>query len=156
MEILLHLLGFTCLVLGLGGAVLPLPGPPLSFLGILLLHGTHKIQFSDTFLWSWGLITVGSVILDYYAPIYTAKKLGGTSWGTWGATLGMMVGLFLGPIGLFLGAFGGALLGELLQGISLDRALKVAFGTFVGFAAGMILKLVICGYLLIAAISAYF
>ncbi|MFN4086323.1 MAG: DUF456 domain-containing protein [Spirosomataceae bacterium] len=156
MEILLHVVGFLCLAVGLAGAVLPLPGPPLSFIGILVLHTTEKVQFSDTFLWTWGLITVASVIFDYYAPIFTAKKLGGSKWGTWGATIGMLIGLFLGPLGLFIGAFIGALLGELLQGVTLEKATKVALGTFIGFAAGIILKLTICGYLLFEAISAYF
>lgn len=156
MEILLHVLGFLCLLIGLAGAILPLPGPPLSYLGILILHSSEKLQFSSLFLWSWGIITVLSVVIDYYAPIYTAKKLGGTSWGTWGATLGLVVGLFLGPIGIFVGAFTGALIGELLQGIPLQQALKVSMGTFLGFAAGIILKLGICVYLLVAAILAYF
>ena len=132
MDILLHILGFLCLLVGLAGAVLPLPGPPLSFVGILCLHFTDQIEFSDTFLWSWGLITLFSVVIDYYAPIYTAKKLGGTTWGTWGATLGLVIGLFLGPLGIFIGAFVGALVGELLQGTPQNQALKVAFGTFIG------------------------
>lgn len=156
MELLLHILGFVCLLVGLAGAVLPLPGPPLSFVGILLLHFTDKIEFSSTFLYSWGLITLLSVIVDYYAPIFTAKKIGGSTWGTWGATIGMLVGLFLGPMGLFLGAFVGALGGELLQGTDSSRAFKIALGTFLGFAAGIALKLCICLYLLGAAIGAYF
>jgi uncharacterized protein len=156
MDFIFHVLGFLCLVIGLAGAVLPLPGPPLSFMGILFLHSSEKIQFSESFLWSWGIITLVSVVLDYYAPIYTAKKLGGSSWGTWGATIGMVVGLFFGPLGMFLGAFLGAFIGEIGQGVASQQALKVAFGTFLGFAAGIILKISICLYLFCAAIWAYF
>jgi len=156
MDLILHILGFICLLIGLAGAILPLPGPPASFVGILLLQATEKLHFSDTFLWSWGIITLVSVGLDYYAPIYTAQKVGGTKWGTWGASIGMLVGLFLGPMGLFIGAFVGAWVGELAQGASANQALKVAFGTFLGFAAGIILKLCICIYLLGAALVAYF
>ena len=37
MDIVLLIIGFLLLLVGLAGAVLPLPGPPLSFVGIIVL-----------------------------------------------------------------------------------------------------------------------
>ena len=45
MEIILIITAFTCIVVGIIGSVLPvLPGVPLSYAGILLLHFTEKVQ----------------------------------------------------------------------------------------------------------------
>ena len=49
MDILLIILGILCLLTGLAGCFLPvLPGPPVSYAGLLLLHFTDKIHFSTT------------------------------------------------------------------------------------------------------------
>ena len=47
MDIFLIILGVLCLLAGLAGCFLPvLPGPPVSYVGLLLLHFTDKIHFS--------------------------------------------------------------------------------------------------------------
>ena len=47
MEIILIILGIICLVVGLLGCVLPmLPGPPVAYAAMLLLHFTERVQFS--------------------------------------------------------------------------------------------------------------
>ena len=47
MDIFLIILGAICLVIGILGCVLPvLPGVPLAYCGLLLLHATDKVQFS--------------------------------------------------------------------------------------------------------------
>ena len=44
MDILLIILGMLCLLVGLAGCFLPvLPGPPVSYAGLLLLHFTDKV-----------------------------------------------------------------------------------------------------------------
>ena len=49
MDIFLIILGILCLLGGLLGCILPmLPGPPLAYAGMLLLHFTDKVQFSIT------------------------------------------------------------------------------------------------------------
>lgn len=51
MDIFLIILGVLCLLAGLAGCFLPvLPGPPVSYVGLLLLHFTDKIHFSTTHL----------------------------------------------------------------------------------------------------------
>lgn len=156
MEILLLILGVAALLVGLAGAVLPLPGPPLSFAGLLLLKGSGYADVSTPALVVIGVITLVITVLDYYVPIWGVRKFGGTSYGAWGTTLGLIVGLFIPvPGGLFLGAFFGAFAGELIAGLSHQNALKAAFGSFLGFLAGMFMKVMLClmmiGYAVMAA-----
>lgn len=55
MDILLIILGILCLIVGLAGCILPMiPGPPVAYAGLLLLHFTDKAQFSTTqLLYGW-------------------------------------------------------------------------------------------------------
>lgn len=145
MDILLFVAGIACLLTGLAGAILPLPGPPLSFAGLILLHISKFAEFSNTVLYSLGFVTVVIAVLDYYIPIWGTKKFGGTRYGAIGATLGLLVGFFFIPaIGMFVGTFLGALLGELIGGAEIKSALKSAVGSFVGFLTGIVMKVILC------------
>lgn len=144
MDILLLILGTLALLVGTVGAVLPLPGPPLSYLGLIFIHFTKFADFSATLLWVLGLLTAVILILDYYIPIWGTKKLGGTKYGSWGSAIGMLVGLFMGPLGLFIGAFAGAFVGELIAGTNFNTSIRAAAGTFLGFAVGILMKLTLC------------
>ncbi|SOE23347.1 hypothetical protein SAMN06298216_3735 [Spirosomataceae bacterium TFI 002] len=153
MDIVLLVLAVVMLIVGLIGAVLPLPGPPLSFLGIITLHYSKYAQFSDELLWALGLATVLITLLDYYVPIWGTKKFGGTKAGTRGSTAGLIIGMFFGPFGIFIGAFVGALLGEFLMGDK-QNALKAAIGSFAGFAAGIVMKVSLCFIMIFYAAKA--
>lgn len=145
MDILLLILGVAGLLVGLAGAVLPLPGPPLSYAGLLCLHFSKYAQFSQGVLISLGILTAVVAVLDYYVPIWGTKKFGGTQAGAWGATAGVVIGFFIIPaIGVFLGAFLGALVGELIGGAKFNDALKSAIGSFVGFLTGIVMKVLLC------------
>lgn len=152
MDILLLVLGILALLIGTIGAVLPLPGPPLSYLGLIFIHVTKYAEFSSTSLWVLGVLTAIILVLDYYIPIWGTKKLGGTKYGSWGSAIGMLVGLFLGPLGLFIGAFAGALVGEILAGTEFNTSLRAAMGTFLGFAVGILMKLTL-GFVMIFYVS---
>ena len=79
MDALLVILGIVCIIAGIVGSVLPaLPGLPLSYGGILLLHFTEKIQFSVEFLIFWAIIVIAVSLLDYYIPIWGTKIFGGS------------------------------------------------------------------------------
>ncbi len=153
------------LLLGLIGGVLPvLPGPPLSFAGMILLHLSRFANFSTELLWIFGFIAVGVQILDYIVPAWGTKKFGGTKYGTWGSVIGLIVGVFilpsiivLGPFGLFgiiAGPFFGALIGEKIGGMDSDGAMKAAFGSFIGFLAGTFMKVITSIAIIIACIIA--
>jgi len=146
MEVLLYILGGIFLLVGLLGAVLPvLPGPPISYVGLLIFHFTDKFEYSTNFLILWGLITALVTLLDYVIPLWGTKKFGGTKMGIRGATAGLIVGIFFfPPIGIILGPFFGAMIGELIQNSDdFNKAVKSAFGSLVGFLAGTGLKLAV-------------
>lgn len=159
MDVILIILGAICLLLGLIGCVAPvLPGVPLSYLGLLLLHWTDRAQFSWQFLTIWAVVVIVIQVLDYFIPAWGTKKFGGSKYGVWGSTIGLFVGLFMGPWGIIVGPFVGAVLGELLyfnrqpqdrieqaENTNFNRALRAGFGSFIGLLTGTILKLICCG-----------
>lgn len=82
-------------------------------------------------------------ILDYLIPGIGAKRFGGSKKGATGATLGLIIGLVVPiPLGFVIGAFVGALIGELIHDPKdFKRAIRSAFGSFVGFLASTTMKL---------------
>ena len=146
MDILLIILGVLCILIGLIGCILPaLPGPPLSYAGLLLLHFTKYAQFSTTLLVVLLLAVIIITIVDNVVPIYMTKKFGGSKWGIWGATVGLLFGFFGGVVGTILGPFIGALAFELIAGTKTNHAVKSASGSFIGFFFGIGGKLVVSG-----------
>ena len=142
METTLLVIGFALAIAGLLGSFLPiLPGPPLAFLGLAVLWFTEQYQPSAELLGMHLFAATGITLLDYYVPIYGTKRFGGTPAGTRGATVGLVIGLFLGPLGIIAGPFVGALLAEMIAGTSSRIAFKAALGAFMGFIAGVFMKL---------------
>ena len=165
MDIFLIVLGAICLLLGLAGCVAPvLPGVPLSYLGLLLLHFTDRVQFSWQFLVIWGVVVAVIQVLDYFIPAWGTKKFGGTKYGVWGSTIGLFVGFFMGPLGIVVGPFIGAVLGELIyfnrhpqtnlseteqnKNSNFNRALRAGFGSFIGLLTGTLIKVICCGVMI--------
>lgn len=146
MDIILVILGLICSIVGLFGSFLPaLPGPPISWLGLLLLYFTSFVQMNYWVLGITFLLTVAISILDYTIPAKGAKKFGGTKYGVWGTNIGLIIGLFFPPIGFIIGLFLGAFIGELIYN-SKDKkgALKAAFGAFLGFLVSSFMKFMMC------------
>ena len=143
MDILLITLGAILLIVGIIGCFLPvLPGPPLSWLGILLLYFTDNTSVSTSFLLWWLVIALIVTGLDYLIPVWGTKKFGGTKMGVRGSIAGLIVGLFFPPFGIIVGPFLGALVAELIHDAhDTTKALKSAFGSFLGFLLGTGLKL---------------
>lgn len=166
MDIFLIILGAICLLLGLVGCVVPvIPGVPLSYLGLLLLHFTDRVQFSWQFLTIWAVIVVVIQLLDYFIPAWGTKKFGGSKYGVWGSMIGLLLGFFMGPWwGIVIGPFVGAVVGELIyfnrhpqtaidntnpnQNNNLNRALRAGIGSFIGLLTGTILKCICCGMMI--------
>jgi uncharacterized protein YqgC (DUF456 family) len=147
MDFILIGLGIIFMIAGIFGCVLPLlPGPPLNYTGLLLLHLTTAFQFSTRFLVIWGIVTVVVYALDYIIPVWGTKKFGGSKRGVWGSMIGLIAGMFFfPPFGIIIGPFAGAVIGELTAGKDSKAALKSGFGSFVGFLTGTILKLIASG-----------
>lgn len=149
MDLFLIITAGILLTIGFLGSVLPvLPGIPLSYGGILLLHFTEKYEFETNFLILWAVIVITIQVLDYYIPIWGTKKFGGSKSGVRGSIIGILVGMFFGPIGIIFGPFAGALIGELIAQKPTREALKAAFGAFLGFIIGTVSKLVVAGMLI--------
>lgn len=149
-EYLLYALSAICMLVGLAGCILPmLPGPPLAWLGMLLLHFTDRVDFSVTELVVSALVVIATLVLDYFTPMIGAKKFGGGKYGNRGCVIGTIVGMFFLPLGLTLGPFLGAVIGELIAGKPFRAALKAGFGSFVGFLFGTLIKLAVCLYFII-------
>jgi uncharacterized protein YqgC (DUF456 family) len=141
-DYILLILGIFLMILGIIGCLVPvLPGPPFSFLGLILLHLTKFGHFTNPTLIALGSIAVIVTILDYIVPVWGTKKFGGSKYGTRGATVGLIIGLFLGPLGIILGPLIGAFVGEMIFKDDISYAFKAGFGSLLGFLTGIGLKL---------------
>lgn len=155
MDLFLIIVSSILMLIGLLGCILPaLPGPPVSYIGFLLLHFTDKVQFTTTQILVLLLLVIIAQVLDYFIPILGSKYSGGTKWGSWGAFIGSVVGLFFLPWGLILGPFLGAIAGELFGDADVKSALRSGTGALVGFLLGTVLKLVLCMYFIVLMVRA--
>ena len=147
-------LAFLLLVVSIVGCVLPmLPGVPLAYAGILLLHLTDKVHFTTSQLVIWLIIVVVLQIIDYITPLLGSKYSGGTSFGNRGCIAGTLLGMFFMPWGVIVGPFIGAVAGEMMGGQNLSHAIRSGIGTLLGFLFGTLLKVIVCFYFLVQGIS---
>ena len=145
MEIALYALAALLILGGLAGTVLPvLPGIPMIFGGIWLAAAVDGYRHLGAgWLLAIGALGTLGVAVDFAAGALGAKRVGASPRALWGATLGTLIGMFLGIPGLILGPFVGALLGELSAGTSVLRSAHVGVGTWIGLLAGTLVKLVL-------------
>lgn len=142
MDIILVIIAALFIFLGIIGSFLPiLPGPLTSWVGLLILHLTDAIPMDKSFIIITLIVAIGIWLLDYIIPAIGTKRFGGTRSGMIGTTLGLIVGL-IAPIpgGIIIGPFVGALIGELLNNADSNKAVKAAFGSFIGFLASTFIK----------------
>lgn len=143
MDIFLVILGFVLVLLGIVGSFLPvLPGPLTGWFGLLILHLTSAIPMNWTLLGITLGIAIFIWVLDYIIPGIGTKKFGGSRYGIYGTTIGLIIGLLSPiPFGILIGAFLGAFVGELLyDSKDTHRALKASFGSFIGLLASATMK----------------
>lgn len=140
-------LSITWLVMLVGvlGCVLPaVPGAPLVFVAALV----HRLIFGESASAStWMLVVIFllmlfSLLLDYLASMYGAKRLGSSAYGVVGAVIGGMIGLIIFNIpGALLGPFVGAFLGEIVSGKDWKGSGKAGVGATLGLLVGAVGKL---------------
>jgi uncharacterized protein YqgC (DUF456 family) len=148
MSTLLVVIGGICAVTGIVGCVVPvLPGPPISYISLILLSWAKGWKvYSLTFLLVMGIVTVAVTVLDYLLPVYLPKRYGASKFGIYGSILGMIVGMLIfPPFGFIIGTFIGAVVGELLFNKDKRVTLKAALGVFIGTVAAFVLKLIVSG-----------
>lgn len=138
------------MLLAFGISIIPgFPGPPI----VLAAATVHRLCFgqhgvSGLMLICLALLAAGSVVLDYVASSYGAKRFGATWRGVLGAFLGGVVGIFFSLPGIIVGPFLGALALELLGGYKIDKASRAGLGATLGMFAGVVGKCVICAVMI--------
>lgn len=146
---------------GIAGSIIPgIPGPPLSWAGMLLVYFSGQRGVADPmtlkFLLIWMAVTVVVTIFDYFVPAWFTKVTGGHKAASVGAIIGLFVGLF-SPVGIILGSLIGAFAGEFLfakRGVW--DSFKASLGAFLGFISGTGAKLIVSGIMLYEIIKYVF
>lgn len=146
MDTTLLIIAFMLMVVGILGSFLPvLPGPPISWVGLLLLYLTKAVPMSYTVLGVTLVIAVVVGILDYIIPAKGTKRFGGSKYGIWGTNIGLIIGILAPiPFGFIIGPFVGAFIGEIINDSNdSQKAFKAATGSFIGFLASTFIKFVV-------------
>jgi uncharacterized protein len=157
METIGYIFFGLAIVVGLIIIPLGLPGTVL----ILIAAAVYAWLTDLAIIGGWGLVvltalTIISETADNWLTAIGVKRYGGSTRAMWlsvpGALLGAMLlgaplALLLGPLGPIAGGFGGAfasvVLYEWSQAKNLQAALRAGWGTLLGRAAGILLKMVI-------------
>lgn len=148
MNAFLITLAILLAIIGIVGSVVPgLPGPPISWAALLVLHFTALAEPSVQVLVVTAVVAAVITVLDYVIPSLSTKKFGGSKAGVWGCNVGLIIsiiGLPFGPqglLGVIVWPFVGAFVGETLNHKPTKEALRAAWGAFVGFLCGTGIKL---------------
>ncbi|MBY0122375.1 DUF456 domain-containing protein [Bacillus sp. S/N-304-OC-R1] len=135
------------------GLVYPIIPSVLFIIGGFLLYG---VFFSfEPFNWLFWTIQGLFVILlfgaDYLANAIGIKKFGGSKAGIWGSTIGIIAGPFIIPVfGILIGPFLGAIIAELaVNKKEWKEAIKIGFGSVIGFISSVVTKGIIQAVMII-------
>ena len=146
MELFWWLFAIVLFAIGLLGTVLPfIPGSTVILAGAII----HRLMLGPEKSVGWGTIavlvflTLVSYAFDFLGSYFGAKYFGATRWGTFGAVIGAIIGMFFGIPGLFIGPVIGALAGEFIAGKKLIDAGKAGWGSLLGNLGGMLAKFAI-------------
>jgi uncharacterized protein YqgC (DUF456 family) len=134
------------MAIGVLGSVLPvLPGAPIIFAAMLAYGYYEHFQVMDiSFLVTMLLLALFTLLLDYLAGAFGAKKFGATRAGVTGGIVGGLAGILLfPPWGLLVGPFLGAVFGELVTGMPIDKAVKAGYCTVLGVLGGNVMRLIV-------------
>lgn len=157
-TLLLWLLAVLLILAGLAGAVLPaIPGVPLVFAGLWLgawIDDYARVGVGTVI--ALGVLAAVALAMDFIATALGAKRVGASRQAIAGAALGTFAGLFFGLPGIVLGPFVGAVIGEVLARGSLEQAMSVGVGTWLGLLFGTLAKLALSLVMAGVFLFAYF
>ncbi|MDA8956497.1 DUF456 domain-containing protein [Flavobacteriales bacterium] len=151
MDLLILVIGVVLMLIGLVGCFVPvIPGPPICYVSLLVIHFFSDYTLADDFLINWAIIMTAITVLDIWLQIYGVKRFGGKKMAIRGTTIGLVLGLFIPPFGFVVGPFIGAFVGAYLESTDKDfvQVTKIAFGSFIGLLSGVVLKVVVCGVMI--------
>ncbi|NJW52354.1 DUF456 domain-containing protein [Salinimicrobium oceani] len=145
MDIVIIVLAGILMLVGILGSFLPmLPGIPISWAGLLLLHLTAAVPMNYTYLGVTLLITIIIFALQYAIPALGTKYLGGSKLGMFGATIGLFAGIFIPiPFAILIAPFVGACIGEVINKADSRTAIRAASGSFIGLLASTFMEFVV-------------
>ncbi|UZH54134.1 DUF456 domain-containing protein [Salinimicrobium tongyeongense] len=151
MDLILLALAAILMLVGILGSFLPmLPGIPVSWVGLLLLHLTQAVPVNYPYLGITLLVTLIIFALQYAIPALGTKYLGGSKKGMVGATIGLFAGIFIPiPFAILIAPFIGAYLGEIVNKADSRTALKAASGSFIGLLASTFMEFVVTAIFLL-------
>lgn len=94
------------------------------------------------------ILTAIIFLADILSNIYFVKKYGGDKWSIGAAVVGILLGVFVlggivGPFSIIVGPFVAVLGLELIRARERGEALKIAFGTLLGFLGSGFVKVAI-------------
>ena len=150
MNIVIFIIGIILILIGIIGCILPvIPGPPFAYAALLLGYfAAIPGYYSLAFIIIMAGVVIVVTLLDYIFPSLISKRYGASRYGSWGALIGLAIGLiFFPPFGLFIGALLGAILGEFIFRPDIRKSLKAGMGVIVGILVGIFLKIVTTGLL---------
>jgi len=146
MELFWWVVTIILFAVGLIGTIAPvLPGTTI----ILAAAVIHRIMLGPEKSIGWRtiivlvLLTLATYAIDILGGYFGAKYFGATKWGTFGALVDALVGLFFGIVGLFVGPVIGAIAGEFIAGKRMIDAGRAGWGSLLGNLGAMLGKLVI-------------
>jgi uncharacterized protein YqgC (DUF456 family) len=149
-QIIGLVLALLVMFIGMAGSILPgIPSTPL----VVLAAIAHRLYFGDASLSNWALavlvaLMLLSLVMDYVASMFGAKKLGATWRGVLGAVVGGVIGIFFALPGIILGPFIGALAFEMIGGREWKEAARAGLGAVIGLFVGALGKLACCALMM--------
>ena len=146
MELLWWFITIVLFAVGLIGTIVPvLPGTTIILAAVVI----HRLMLGPEKSVGWRILsilvmlTLATYALDFLGGYFGEKYFGATKWGTVGAIIGTLAGLFFGILGLFVGPVIGAVAGEFIGGKRMIDAGRAGWGSLLGNLAGMVGKLLI-------------
>ena len=139
------------LFVGIIGCFVPvIPGPPISYLGLLVFHFFSSYAIKEDILWFMAFVVIVTTVFDLWVQIYSVKKFGGTKKAVNGSIIGLIIGIFfLPPFGIIIGPFLGAFIGARIEeGSDVNKSIRIALGALAGFMVGTMLKLSVSLYII--------
>ncbi len=150
MEIFVMMIIGVFFFVGIIGCFVPvIPGPPISYAGLLVFHFFSSYAIKEDVLWFMAFVVITVTVFDLWVQTYGVKKFGGTKKAVNGSIIGLIIGiLFLPPFGIIIGPFLGAFIGARMEEKSdVNKAIKIALGALTGFLVGIMLKLSVSLYI---------
>lgn len=146
MTIVLWLLIIAAFIFAFIGLIKPIiPSVLVLWIGFLIYQfGFHNQHLSWIFYVSMALLTALILCADFLANKYFVNRFGGSKFGEYAALIGVIIGCFvLTPFGIIIVPFVLVFIVELIQGYSVEKAIKVSFGSIVDFLTSSVAQAII-------------